>query len=261
MFRSISRLRRRQLPTGPFLRRTRIVLSMLTNLGWALLVLVLLPKQLGVPLLTLTQGLPDVAYTLLVSGSVALVWAVARTVWALLTLRASRAYQASEIRCSRSQHEPPSVTRKADRHGSTFWRRQAPAASGSSSSTGNILGQSTDGLGPRIQDAFGFMRHCRGATMVTLLRPERPVRGTPIGLPLPHGADDPLRKRQQWRTCVSPARLVASCSQPGRPRHFPVRPDPLAPVSGRTTARGRARAPRPRRLAVSPPTTCFTEPR
>jgi CubicO group peptidase (beta-lactamase class C family) len=92
MFRSISRLRRRQLPTGRFLRRTRIVLSMLANFGWASLVLVLLPKQLGVPLLTLTQGLPDIAYTLLVSGSVALVWAVARTVWALLTIRAAHGH-------------------------------------------------------------------------------------------------------------------------------------------------------------------------
>ena len=95
MYRSISRLRRRQLPTGPFLRRTRIALSMVANLGWALLVLILLPKQLGVPLPTLTQGLPDLAYTLLISGSVALVWAVTRTVWAILTLRASRAHQAS----------------------------------------------------------------------------------------------------------------------------------------------------------------------
>ena len=72
MFHSISRLRRRQLPTGPFLRKSRMVVSMMTNLGWAVLVLILLPEQLGVPLLTLTQGLPDLAYTLLVSGIVAL---------------------------------------------------------------------------------------------------------------------------------------------------------------------------------------------
>ncbi len=97
MSNSITRLRRRELPTGRFLgSRTRIVLSMLANLGWASLVLVLLPKQLGLPLFTLTQGLPDIAYTLLLSGSVAFVWAVARTVWALLTLRASRAYRASD---------------------------------------------------------------------------------------------------------------------------------------------------------------------
>ena len=95
MYRSISRLLRRQLPTGPFLRRTRIALSMLANLGWALLVLILLPKQLGVPLPTLTQGLPDLAYTLLLSGSVALVWAVTRTIWAILTLRASHGHQAN----------------------------------------------------------------------------------------------------------------------------------------------------------------------
>ena len=97
MFRSISRLRRRRLPTGPFLCRTRIGLSLFTNLGWALLVLLLLPKQLGVPLLTLTQGLPDLAYTFLVSGSVALVWGLSRTAWALLTLRASHRSDASLI--------------------------------------------------------------------------------------------------------------------------------------------------------------------
>ncbi len=95
MFHSISRLRRRQLPTGPFLRKSRMVVSMMTNLGWAVLVLILLPKQLGVPLFTLTQGLPDIAFTLLVSGIVALVWGIARTVWALLTLRASRTHQPS----------------------------------------------------------------------------------------------------------------------------------------------------------------------
>lgn len=95
MLRSISRLRRRCLPTGPFLRRTRIMVSMFTNLGWALLVLLLLPKQLGVPLLTLTQGLPDLAYTFLVSGSVALAWGATRTAWALLTLRASHQPTAS----------------------------------------------------------------------------------------------------------------------------------------------------------------------
>jgi len=97
MFRSISRLRRRRLPTGRFLCRTRIVVSLFTNFAWALLVLLLLPKQLGVPLLTLTQGLPDLAYMLLVSGSVALAWGLTRTAWALLNLRLSHRSKASRI--------------------------------------------------------------------------------------------------------------------------------------------------------------------
>jgi hypothetical protein len=57
------------------------------NFAWAVLVLVLLPKQFGVPLLTLAQGMPDLAYALVVSGMVALGWGVLRTVWAYFALR------------------------------------------------------------------------------------------------------------------------------------------------------------------------------
>jgi hypothetical protein len=57
------------------------------NLSWALLVLVLLPKQFGVPLLTLAQGLPDLAYALLASAVVALGWGVLRTIWAYFAFR------------------------------------------------------------------------------------------------------------------------------------------------------------------------------
>ena len=87
MVHSISALRRRQVPTGRFGRKSRIGLALVTNLAWAFLVLVLIPKQLGLPLTTLAQGLPDLAYLLLASGVVALVWAVARTVWAFVALR------------------------------------------------------------------------------------------------------------------------------------------------------------------------------
>ena len=52
-----------------------------------MLVLVLLPKQFGLPLLTLAQGMPDLAYALLVSGVVALGWGVLRTVWACFAFR------------------------------------------------------------------------------------------------------------------------------------------------------------------------------
>jgi hypothetical protein len=50
-------------------------------------VLVLLPKQFGVSLLTLAQGMPDLAYALLVSAVVALGWGVLRTVWAYFAFR------------------------------------------------------------------------------------------------------------------------------------------------------------------------------
>lgn len=87
MTRAVRRLRSRRLPTGRWGRRSRTGLALATNLGWALLVLVLLPKQFGVPLLTLAQGLPDLAYLLLVSGVVALGWAVIRTAWTQVAFR------------------------------------------------------------------------------------------------------------------------------------------------------------------------------
>jgi hypothetical protein len=72
--------------------------ALVANLAWALLVLVLVPKQLGVPLLTLAQGLPDLAYALLVSGLVALGWGVLRTVWAYFALRQSGTTAPAEFR-------------------------------------------------------------------------------------------------------------------------------------------------------------------
>ncbi len=82
MIRSAAALRHRRVPTGRFGWKSRTGLALALNLAWAVLVLVLLPKQFGVPLLTLAQGLPDLAYVLLVSGVVALGWGVVRTVWA-----------------------------------------------------------------------------------------------------------------------------------------------------------------------------------
>jgi CubicO group peptidase (beta-lactamase class C family) len=96
MIRSASALRRRRVPTGRFGRKSRIGLALFTNLGWAVLVLVLIPKQLGLPLTTLAGGLPDLAYLLLASGVVALVWAVARTVWAIVVLRKGSASDSQE---------------------------------------------------------------------------------------------------------------------------------------------------------------------
>lgn len=87
MIRSAANLRRRRVPSGRIGPKPRAVAALILNLAWGLIVLVLLPKQLGAPLLTLAQGLPDLAYALLVSGVVALAWGVARTVWAYFAFR------------------------------------------------------------------------------------------------------------------------------------------------------------------------------
>jgi len=63
--------------------RLRIGFSLALSLAWGALVLVLVPKQLGLPLLVVAQGLPDVAYVLLASGVVALAWGFARAALAL----------------------------------------------------------------------------------------------------------------------------------------------------------------------------------
>jgi CubicO group peptidase (beta-lactamase class C family) len=90
MTRSVSALRRRRVPAGRFGWKSRAALGLVLNLLWAAFVLVLLPKQLGVSLLILAQGMPDIAYLLLASGVVALGWGVARTVWAYVAFHAGR---------------------------------------------------------------------------------------------------------------------------------------------------------------------------
>jgi hypothetical protein len=65
------------------------------NLVWATFVLVLVPKQLGLPLLTLRQGFPDLASILLVSAVVALGWGIVRTAWAVSVLRRLRRREGS----------------------------------------------------------------------------------------------------------------------------------------------------------------------
>jgi hypothetical protein len=73
----------------------RIGLALALNLCWAAVVLVLVPKQLGLPLLTVAQGLPDFAYLLFASGVVALGWAIARTAWAYAVLHGARRSEAT----------------------------------------------------------------------------------------------------------------------------------------------------------------------
>ena len=58
-----------------------IILPLMLNLVWALITLVVLPKIIfGLPLLVLATGLPDMGYTLLVSGLIALGWGILRIV-------------------------------------------------------------------------------------------------------------------------------------------------------------------------------------
>jgi CubicO group peptidase (beta-lactamase class C family) len=90
IIRSIAALRNGRLRGGRIGPRTRIALSLAANLAWATFVLVLIPKQLGLPLLVVAQGFPDLAYLLLVSGLVALVWGFVRTAWAYAVLRTLR---------------------------------------------------------------------------------------------------------------------------------------------------------------------------
>ncbi len=85
----IAALRRGHLPAGRVRPRLRIWLWLAGSLGWAALVLVLVPKQLGLSLFVAAQGLPDLMYVLLLSGLIALCWGIIRTIWAYSTLRAA----------------------------------------------------------------------------------------------------------------------------------------------------------------------------
>jgi hypothetical protein len=63
------------------------------SLVWALFVLVLVPKQLGLPLSVLATGFPDLVYLLLASAFVALGWAVVKAVWTYAALHGEQAAQ------------------------------------------------------------------------------------------------------------------------------------------------------------------------
>jgi hypothetical protein len=65
----------------------QIWLPMMVNLAWGLLALVGIPRFLGAPLSIMQYLVPAFGYTLLVSGIVALGWALVRTVLAYIALR------------------------------------------------------------------------------------------------------------------------------------------------------------------------------
>jgi CubicO group peptidase (beta-lactamase class C family) len=92
MLRSIVTARRWQRqrerrPHGRTLVLRHLALPALTNLMWAVFALLVLPSVLVGSLAMFTLQIPDVAYLLIASGAVALIWTVVRTV---MLIRAAR---------------------------------------------------------------------------------------------------------------------------------------------------------------------------
>ena len=90
---SVVALRRGRIRRGRIGPWWRIGLSLVLSLLWALFVLVLVPKQLGLPLSVLATGFPDLVYLLFASALVALGWAVVKAVWTYAALRGAQAAQ------------------------------------------------------------------------------------------------------------------------------------------------------------------------
>jgi CubicO group peptidase (beta-lactamase class C family) len=90
---SVAALRRGRIRRGRIGPWWRIGLSLVLSLVWALFVLVLVPKQLGLPLSVLATGFPDLVYLLLASALVALGWVVVKAVWTYAALRGEQAAQ------------------------------------------------------------------------------------------------------------------------------------------------------------------------
>jgi len=83
VIRSARKLQSGRLTQGRVRVGRQIILPLILNLVWALITLVVLPKIIfGLPLMILATGLPDLSYTLLVSGLLALGWGILRTVLA-----------------------------------------------------------------------------------------------------------------------------------------------------------------------------------
>jgi CubicO group peptidase (beta-lactamase class C family) len=83
----VAALRRGRIKRGRIGPWWRIGLTVVLSLLWAVLVLVLVPKQLGLPLSVLVTGFPDLIYLLVVSAFVGLGWAVVKAVWTYVALR------------------------------------------------------------------------------------------------------------------------------------------------------------------------------
>jgi hypothetical protein len=68
----------------------QIGLPLVLNLAWGLLALVGIARFLGAPLSIMQYLVPSFGYTLLVSGVVALGWAIVRTILMYFALRAGK---------------------------------------------------------------------------------------------------------------------------------------------------------------------------
>jgi CubicO group peptidase (beta-lactamase class C family) len=90
---SVVALRRGRIRRGRIGPWWRIGLLLMLSLVWAVFVLVLVPKQLGLPLSVLATGFPDLVYLLLASALVGLGWTVVKAIWTYAALREERAAQ------------------------------------------------------------------------------------------------------------------------------------------------------------------------
>jgi CubicO group peptidase (beta-lactamase class C family) len=102
MMLTLARMRRWQsghaLPQSRRAMVMQIWLPLMVNLAWGLLALVGIPRFLGVPLSIMQYLVPAFGYTLLISGVVALGWALVRTVLAYLALRRTDALHGYKYR-------------------------------------------------------------------------------------------------------------------------------------------------------------------
>jgi CubicO group peptidase (beta-lactamase class C family) len=89
--RSVVALRGGRIRRGRIGPWWRVGLSLLVSLAWAAFVLVLVPKQLGLPLSVIATGFPDLVYLLLASALAGLAWVVAKAVWTFTALRGEQA--------------------------------------------------------------------------------------------------------------------------------------------------------------------------
>ncbi len=92
---SVAALRRGSIRRGRIGPWWRVGLTLVLSLVWAVFVLVLVPKQLGLPLSVLDDGFPDLVYLLVASALVALVWAVVKAIWTYTVLHGTHAPQVS----------------------------------------------------------------------------------------------------------------------------------------------------------------------
>jgi len=77
-------------PSGMVRTGWRLGVPLLANVGWALAVLLLVPRAVRAPWSAVVMGLPDLAYPLLASCVLSLLWGPLRTVLAIRALHAGR---------------------------------------------------------------------------------------------------------------------------------------------------------------------------